>query len=47
MTTTEQATDSIWQSMRKGQHAAESLRKTLTLADAYQAQVNLLRRWQS
>ena len=47
MTTTEQATDSIWQSMLKGRHAAESLRKTLTLADAYQVQVNLLRRWQS
>ena len=47
MNTTEQATDSIWQSMRKGQHAPESLRKTLTLADAYQVQVNLLRRWQS
>jgi 2-keto-4-pentenoate hydratase len=47
MTKTEQATDSIWQSMRQGQQAPESLRKTLTLADAYQVQVNLLRRWQS
>lgn len=43
----EQATDSIWQSTREGRHAAESLRKTLTLDDAYHVQVNLLRRWQS
>jgi 2-keto-4-pentenoate hydratase len=43
----ERATDSIWQSMREGRHAPESLRKTLTLDDAYHVQVNLLRRWQS
>lgn len=47
MNTIEQATETIWQSMRKGQPAAESLRKTLSLADAYHVQVNLLRRWQS
>jgi 2-keto-4-pentenoate hydratase len=47
MNTIERATDSIWQSKREGRHAAESLRKTLTLEDAYHVQVNLLRRWQS
>ena len=47
MTRTEEATESIWQAMHKGHRAPESLRKTLTLADAYQVQVNLLRRWQS
>jgi 2-keto-4-pentenoate hydratase len=47
MNTIEQTTDTIWQSMVKGQPAHESLRKTLSLADAYHVQVNLLRRWQS
>jgi 2-keto-4-pentenoate hydratase len=47
MTNVEQVTESVWQSMRQGRPAPESLRKTLTLADAYQVQVNLLRRWQS
>ncbi len=43
----EQATESIWQAMSKGLPAPEAMRKTLTLADAYHVQVNLLRRWQS
>jgi 2-oxopent-4-enoate/cis-2-oxohex-4-enoate hydratase len=47
MNTIEQATNTIWQSMVKGQPASEALRKTLSLADAYHVQVNLLRRWQS
>jgi 2-keto-4-pentenoate hydratase len=47
MNTIEQATETIWQSMRNGQPAAQSLRKTLSVADAYHVQVNLLRRWQS
>jgi 2-keto-4-pentenoate hydratase len=47
MNNLEQTTDSIWQSMQKGEPAAPSLRKTLTLADAYQVQLKLLGRWQS
>jgi 2-keto-4-pentenoate hydratase len=47
MNNIEQTTDNIWQSMQKGNPAAESLRKTLTLADAYQVQLKLLARWQS
>ncbi len=47
MNTIEQATETIWQSMINGQPAAEALRKTLSIADAYQVQVNLLRRWQA
>jgi 2-keto-4-pentenoate hydratase len=47
MTNIEQVTESVWQSMHKGHPAPESLRKTMSLADAYQVQVNLLRRWQS
>ncbi len=47
MDTIEQATETIWQSMRKGQPAPEALRKKLTIADCYHVQVNLLRRWLS
>jgi 2-keto-4-pentenoate hydratase len=43
----EETTNSIWQSMQKGEPAAAALHKTLTLGDAYRVQVNLLARWQS
>jgi 2-keto-4-pentenoate hydratase len=45
MSDIEAAAESIWQSMHRGEDAPETLRKVLTLDDAYRVQVNLLTRW--
>ena len=47
MANLEQTTASIWQTMQKAEPAAATLRKSLTLDDAYQVQLSLLARWQA
>lgn len=45
MANLEETTASIWQTMQRGQPTAETLRRTLTLEDAYRVQLSLLGRW--
>ena len=42
--TVDEAVEILWQSMQKGDHAPEALRKALTLQDAYRVQLALLSR---
>jgi len=45
MAKVEETTASLWETMQRGQPAAEALRRALTLDDAYQVQLRLLSRW--